>query len=218
VLLCFVAMSWGNLALVALSLNPSDGAGGARQTAARRLFPTLMLSLLLAVAMIALLAVALAVILPLSGIDLQLAMSGGPADIPPGRAGVLGLGLLALAVCLLWLYARLVLFSPIMVAERRGIRVFSRSFALTRGLGLKIMGVLLLYSVVSWVAANATKFVFGSILRLLDEHGGVLTLSNIVTTILVSLVTTVFMVLAATFTGKLYLAVRDVREAIVDSL
>jgi len=104
------------------------------------------------------------------------------------------------------------------VVARRWISALARSFRLTRPVGLKVLGVLILYAIVGGVSFLAAKLVFGSILGLIAGGEGLVTIGSAITATLVALVVTVFNVLASAFTAKLYLAVRDAREAIVESL
>jgi hypothetical protein len=104
-----------------------------------------------------------------------------------------------------------------MVMERRGVGLFARSFRLTRGITWKVIGVLILYFIVSQVSGLATKLVFGAVFGLIAGGNGPGSVSMVLTSVLVAAVSTAFAVLAAAFTAKLYLAIRDAREAIVES-
>jgi len=144
-------------------------------------------------------------------------MSGGKAELPSGIGWFLALYCILFLVAVVWLAARLALVIPIMIMERRGVGVFARSFKLTRPVQWKIVGVLILYSIVSAVSILAAKFVFGSIFGLIAGGERPVTVATVLTAILVSVVLTGFSVLASAFTAKLYLAVRDARGAIVES-
>ncbi len=82
----------------------------------------------------------------------------------------------------------------------------------------KIIGMLILYGIVAGVAILATRTVFGSVLRLVLGGDGLVTTASVLTALIGAVVQTVFVVLAAAFTAKLYLAVRDARGAIVESI
>jgi hypothetical protein len=77
--------------------------------------------------------------------------------------------------------------------------------------------VLILYFIVSQVSELATKFVFGGVLGLIAGGNEPGTFAMVLTSILVAAVSTAFDVLATAFIAKLYLAIRDAREAIVES-
>lgn len=207
---------WGKIVIIALALDAAAGRESAIATANRRMLPILGILLLVGVGVVALM-LPFAIALLLSGVDLKAAMTSGKPEIPPGLEGFLFLYLLIFCVALLWLSARLVLTTPIMIMERRGMGVFLRSFKLTRRFQWKVVGVLILYGIVSVVSFLAAKLVFGSILGLIAGGDGPVTVATVLTSILVSVVLTAFSVLAAAFTGKLYLAARDAREAIVES-
>lgn len=206
---------WGQVAIMALALDAPGGRGSATATANRRLLPVIGISLLLLIGFFVLM-LPFGIILGLSGIDFQ-AMSDGKATLPSGVGLFLGLYSLLFVAALIWLAARLLLVTPTIIMERRGVGVIARSFKLTRAVQWKIIGVFLLFVIVLSVSFLAAKFVFGSIFGLIAGGDAPVTLGSVLTSILVSVVLTAFTVLAAAFTAKLYLAVRDAREAIVNS-
>jgi len=69
-----------------------------------------------------------------------------------------------------------------------------------------IIGVMILYFIVSWVAVTAARLVFGSIFRLVAGGGGAMSLSAVLTSVIVAAIQTVFGILVATFIAKLYQA------------
>lgn len=218
VLILSCVTAWGGLAITALAFDPAEGRGAAIATANRR-FPAL-LGISVAMLLIVLLLIApVGVAFGLSGVDMAVLASG---NVP--ESGVNGaalafavLWLLMLAPLMLFVYARFfVLVTPIVVMERRGLGAFARSFVLTRGVAWKVIGMLLLYLIVSTVAGMAAKTVFGSVLRLLLGDDGQISLAGVLTQIVVSGISTAFSVLAIAFIAKLYLAARDARAAIVE--
>lgn len=213
---------WGGIAITALAFDPPAGRGAAVATANRRLLPVLGISLLTTV-LVLLLALPIGVALGMSGVDMT-ALAGGRQPAPPTNPGAaaalsfVGLYVLFLIPFLLWVYARFVLLiTPIMVMERRGFGVYARAFVLTRGIGWKVVGLVLLYGIVSWVASSAANAVFGSVFRLLIGGEGAVTLASVLTHIVVAATSTLFSVLSVAFVAKLYLATRDAREAIVEA-
>lgn len=211
--------TWGGIAITALAFDPAAGRGSAVATANRRIAPVLGIGLVTTLAVL-LLAVPIAVALGMSGLDMAAMAAGKP---PTGVVNGWALSfatfyMIAFAVFLLWAYARLVLLiTPIMVMERRGLGVYARAFVLTRGIAWKVIGVLLLYAIVSWVASAAAKTVFGSVFGLLIGGTGPITLASVLTQIAVATISTLFSVLSVAFVAKLYLATRDAREAIVEA-
>ena len=216
VLLALVTV-WGNIAITALALDPSAGRAPAVVAANRLLLPLAGLYLLLLVGLL-LLASPFFVALGLSGVDLTAMAAGRTAGAKPnaGAALFMLLYLPVFTVLLLWLSARLSVMIPTMVIERRGLGTLARSFALTRPAQWKIVGVLILYVLVSLVATRAAQSVVGSILALTIGGQGPLALAGVLTATIVAGVSTVFSLLAIAFVARLYLAARDAREAIVE--
>jgi hypothetical protein len=213
-LLLSILSLWGQLGIVAWAIDPAGGRGGATRVASRRLVPMIGVALLLLLGAL-LLIVPIPVVLALSGYDLQAAMNGQQSAVPPDAAGFVLLYGVALLIVFLFLGSRLALVTPLVVAERRGAGVFARSYALTRGIAWKIIGVLVLLLIVATVSVLAARTVFGSILQLIAGGDGDVTVATLLTAMIVSAVSTVFTVLACAFTAKLYLAARAARQTIV---
>lgn len=207
---------WGKVAITALALDAAAGRGNAIAAANRRSLSIIGIILVIGVAVIALM-LPVAIALAAAGVDFQAGMTGGKPAVPAGVVGFLLLYMLLFCCALIWFSARLALVMPTMIMERRGLGVFARSFKLTRPIQWKILGVLILYFIVSIVSFLAAKLVFGSVLGLIAGGDRPVTVATVLTSILVSVVLTGFSVLATAFTAKLYLAVRDARGAIVES-
>jgi hypothetical protein len=207
---------WGKLAITALALDPHAGRPGAIRMAGQRLLPAIGLSLALFLALLVATMPAW-IALQLGGFDFAAAASGHPVMPSDEVRAFVVLYALLLAGVILWVAARLSVLLPTIVMERRGLGALRRSFRLTRGAALKIVGVVLLYAIVGSVAAKATQFVFGAVFGLLFGGDDTVSLAAILTSILVGVVTTAFSVLAAAFCTKLYLALRDARESIVNA-
>jgi multisubunit Na+/H+ antiporter MnhC subunit len=207
---------WGKLGIVALAMDPHGGRPGAVQMAGRRLLPAIGASLLLLVGVIVAIA-PIFIALQLGGFDFAAAASGHPPEVSDGVKAPIGLYGLALCVIFFWVGARLCVLLPTIVMERRGLGVFARCFRLTRGIALKLVGVVLLYVTVSFVSQKAAQFVFGALLGLMFGGDGPVSLAAVLTSILVGVVATAFTVLSAAFTAKLYRALRDARESIVEA-
>jgi hypothetical protein len=206
---------WGGLVIMALALDPSS-AKGAQGIATRRLLPAIGVMLVLLVAIL-LLTLPIWGILVASGYDFMAAAAGNPPPPPPGGASLaLAIYTLVLVPLLLWISARLVVVTPAVLAERRGLGAIPRSFWLTRGVALKIVGVILLYAVVSFVATAAAQGAFGTIFKLVTSSNGVddgLSLAGVLTSIVVAAVSTAFTVLSAAFSAKLFAALAARHEA-----
>lgn len=211
-LLLALVTFWGQLAITALALDPALGRGTAR-IATRRLPAALLVTIVLLAAAV-LLAIPVGVILAVSGVDMSGTATGAMPRVPPAAALWVALYVLLLLPVLLWLAARLAVVLPAVVGDRLALGAIPRSWRLTRGAALKIVGVLLLYVVVATVANLAATTTFGAVMMLIAGRGeDGLSLATVLTSIIGGAVATGFTVLGAAFTAKLYLALRARKEA-----
>jgi hypothetical protein len=199
---------WGQLAITALALDPSL-ARAAGATATRR-FPAALLVMIVILAAMLVAILPVPVILAVAGVDLTAAMRSGAMPSIPSSAGLwIFLYLLILFPLILWAMARLAVALPALVDEGLALGAIGRSWTLTRGATWRIVGVLLLYVVVSTVANLAATTAFGAIMYLVAGRGeDGLSLATVLTTIVGGAVATGFTVLAAAFTAKLFEALR----------
>lgn len=205
---------FGQLAIMALALDGGRSAGDAVRVALGKLIWAVLITILLLAALtVALLPVA--IILVASGLDMnafatndQAAMSATMAQLPASAVWTSLVYLLAWALAVLWLSARLTLAFPALVGEDLGLGAIRRSLALTKGLALKIIGVLILYVVVSMVAALAAKAAFGGVLGIIAGGAQPGSVASVLTSIAVGAVGTAFEVLQAAFVAKLLVAAR----------
>jgi hypothetical protein len=201
----------GVLAITAVASDPAVDTARAIRIAGARLLPAL--------GAIALIGVALFVVL--IPIMLLIVQSGATVDPTNGtfsfaRASGDALNLAGIAALLamiagLWLTAKLVPLFAVIVNERRGIGAFARSFRLTRGSALRLVGVVILYGIVVIVAMIAASSVTGVVARLLlgpDAAVGVGVAVGIVSSALTALVT----VVQTVFYTRFYVAACE-REA-----
>ncbi|MEG3179221.1 glycerophosphoryl diester phosphodiesterase membrane domain-containing protein [Sphingomonas sp. LT1P40] len=204
-LLLALVTFWGQLAITALAIDPSLSKS-ATSVATRRFPAALLVMVVLVVAML-LLAIPVGVILAFSGVNFASVAPGSMPEIPPGAGMWLTLYGLILIPLLLWIFARLVVTLPVIVGERVALGAVSRSWSLTRGVALKIVGVILLYGIVAIVANLAATSAFGAIMYLVAGRGdGGLSLATVLTTIVGGAVSTAFTVLGTAFTAKLFVA------------
>ncbi|WP_156404718.1 hypothetical protein [Sphingomonas sp. Root241] len=200
---------WGSLAITAMALDIATERSAAN-IATRRLVPALIVSIVMVV-------VASALVLPVPGIlafngyDMAAMARNEDVNMSTGVAGFIVLYLLALVFVIVWLIARLIVATPVVVRESRVLSALGESWRLTRGSALRIVGVIILFAIVSWVAALAAKTVFGSIFALVAGNGDGVTLSSVMTSIVVAAVQSAFMVIPPVFTAKLYLALTAAR-------
>lgn len=192
----------GGLAVIALALDIATDARSAIRTGLARMPAVLLNSVLLAL-LFCLLILPAVFIIQASGVQPS-ALRTDPSLFPASAL----VYLLLVGIVGLWLAARLALMGSVVVGERRWVGAIGRSFRLTKGVALKIVGVILLYFIVSQVAGLAAKTVFGSILSLVAGNEDVVNVATVLTSIIVSAVATAFQVLAAVFLAKLYLALR----------
>lgn len=198
---------WAQLAIAALAVDPAIGR---RMTAAAtaRLLPAIGIYLLL-LAVVLVLCIPIGMLAVMAGVDVA-AISAGQTPGPASAPGYLAIALiygLVLGVAALFVFARLMPLSAVIVAERRGVGALGRSWSLTRGLTWRLVGVVVLYVVVATVATLAAQTVFGTVLKLVAGGEGTLTVANVITAVVVAAVSTGFSVLAAAFGGKLYAAI-----------
>lgn len=206
-LLAFGLAVWGTLAMTAVASESTTGRAAGFGTGARALPRTLLILVLLGVAAMLLFAPAIVLLLR-SGYDFAAAQRGDAAGAIANASlrPLMLYVLLALLVALV-VGARLALLYPVLVNERVSLGAFARSLALTRGLTLRILGVLLLYLLVLLVAMFAAQAVFGTIFRIV--LGADATLAAVLTAAVVTAVVTVFSVLQTVFAAQLYASVRD---------
>lgn len=196
---------WGGLVITAMGLDIASDRSAA-SIATRRFVPALILSLVL-------LAGACAVALPIplalsaNGYDMAALARGETGGITLRMAGFIALYLLVWLILLLWLAARLSVANAVVIRENRLLGAIGQSWSLTRGAALRIVGVIFLFVIVSWVAELAAKTVFGSIFALVAGNDGEgVTLASVMTSIVVAAVQSAFMVIPPAFVAKLYVA------------
>jgi hypothetical protein len=196
---------WGSLTIAALALEMADGrTAGAIGRA--RLLPALVVSIVLFAAMFVLLLPIPAALLA-GGYDVVAIANGENFSLSTTMSGGIALYGLVLIVVLLWLAARLFVTNAVIVREKRMLSALRQSWKLTRGITWQLIGVMLLFALVSWVSALAANTVFGSIFTLVvggPAEG--ISLAGVLTSIVVAAVQTGFTVLVPAFTAKLYLA------------
>lgn len=199
-----VVAVWGQLALLAISTDPATTVGDASRRASARFPAALGVLIVLILAFIAV-CIPLAVAVGLSGADFSgMTTTGALPDIGGGTVTFLLLYFLALVVVGIAVAARLVLTNAVVLNERRAFGAFRRSWELTRGLTWRIIGVFILYGVVTAVAALAAQFISGAVFGLLLDDVRVVAF---IAAAIAGIATTIFSVIAAAFIAQLYVAV-----------
>lgn len=204
---------WGQLAVTVLAIDPALGRD-ATKLATRR-FPAALLVAIVMLVVALLAVIPIGVMLAVAGVDLT-GLEGGTMPTVPDSVALwvtlYGLVITALAI---WVFARLAVVVPAIVGDRLAIGAFARSWKLTHGVALKIVGVLVLYAIVSIVANLAATTAFGAVMYLVAGRGeDGLSLASVLTTIVGGTVSTAFTVLGTAFLAKLYVALLARREAI----
>lgn len=211
-LLVFVAVTMATISVTAVASDPRVDGAAALAVGRARLLPFLGISLVIGVAfMVATLPGIL--LAGLSGFSMAKAATAG---VPDGvNIVLLGLALLYF-LCLMplgiWAAARLVPLSAVIVNERRGIGAIRRSVVLTRGMTLKLVGVLILYLIVFLVVLTAGTSVVGVVARLLAGADGTVLVSLLVAFV-TAVITGAFSVVQAVFAAQLYVAAREAHDA-----
>ena len=142
-----------------------------------------------------------------AGVDFAAAQRGAmQANMDAGLALAATAYCLIATVILLVLFARLMLIWPVVVTERLGVAALARSWSLSRGLTLRLIGVLILFGIVISALLFAVTSVTGIVLALLlGEAGRVVTL--LMVALAVTLVVATAGVVQAVFTAQLYVAI-----------
>jgi len=196
---------WGSLTISAMALDMADVRGAGR-IGRDRLLPALAVSVLIFAAMFVL-ALPVPLALQLGGYDVMEIARGNNVSLSPQIAGGIALYMLVALCLILWIGARLFVTNPVIVREKRMFSSLRQSWKLTRGMTWRIIGVILLFALISWVSMLAANMVFGSIFTLVA--GGPadgISLAGVLTSVVVAAVQTGFTVLVPAFTAKLYLA------------
>lgn len=197
-------MILGVLAITAVASDPAVDRAQALRTAGQRLLPALGVLLVLVIAAVVLFIPAGA-LLALSGATMTPAGTIDMSRVAPGFTAGLGLSVLLAAALGLWLSARLVPLFGIVANERRGIGALRRSLTLTRSATLKLVGVLILYFIITTVAMLAATSVVGVIARLIlggDAPGSVRFVVSLASTLISAGAT----VLQSVFYARFYVA------------
>lgn len=203
---------WGSLALTAAASDRATSQRDAIMASSVRLGVAVgLLAIAVLVAIVAFLPGVL--LLVSAGFDMARAQAGlKQVNVDVARAGWAMLYFLLIGIVALWISARLVPLFAIIVNERRGVGAYSRSFALTRGSTLRLIGVLLLYAIVLLVVLMAATSIVGLAVRLV-LGGEARVAITFATAVVSAIVTAGFAILQNVFSARFYLAAREARDA-----
>ena len=197
---------WGQLTLIALSTDPATTETQAAAMGRGRLLPAIGVGLLIGIGFgVFLLPIFIALVG--AGWSPQAMQAGQMPTLSGGQSGFIGLYALAYVIIFLWVAARLALWTAVMVNERLGIGAIRRSFALTRGITWRIIGVFVLYLIVLAISFTAVRAVTGVVFGLILGTGAKATV-GFLAAVAGGVVTAGFSTVAAVFTAQLYVATR----------
>ncbi len=206
-LVVLVITIWGGLAVIALSSDPNTDRAAAIGVANHRFLPAIGVSVVMVVAVVATL-IPLVALVGFSGVDFAAVAAGkqpSMSGMNPGALVGATLFMLVWGIAVLFVGARLAIWQPVLVNERLGLRSIARAWRLTKGATWRIVGVLILYSIVLMVATLAAQAVVGIVFRLILGADNIAT-ARFLGTIAGAAVSTIFVVLALVFTAQLYMA------------
>ena len=118
-----------------------------------------------------------------------------------------GIGILALVIPGLWVYAVLSMIAPAVVIERVGFGGFSRSVALTKGYRWPILGTLIIIFICTFLLSFATLFVAGFL-------GGLAGGGLAVIILLTALMTAIGYGLTGISLSLIYARLREIKEGV----
>ena len=195
------ALIWstiGQLAVMSLVLRSGQSVGEAIRHGSARIGKVVLIGLLIVLVMsVALLPVGFAAIA--SGADPK-----NPVSFENVPASVT-LMLLATMAALIWLAVRLCLISSLVVDRNPGvIAAFKSAFALTRGISSRLTLVAILYFAMVLILGSAVQFVAGSIFALLGRALGSPFAGEVMTTLVLGLISTALSLVSTVFLATLY--------------
>jgi len=188
----------GNLALMALALMPGMSVGESLRLAVARLPKMLGIAAMFLVALIAMM-IPIAIILKISGVPLSQNMN---AEELPAAAVLCAL---VVGAILIYASARLLTLSAAVVDHNPPvIEAIKSSFASTRGIAAKIVGVVLLFFVVTLVVGGAAASISGILFGILGKAVGAPLLSKGLTMLVTSMASALLSIVSTVFGAMLY--------------
>jgi hypothetical protein len=215
-LLCVLIALWGQLAVVALALDP-DGGRQRAAAAASRGYARALGAMVLVFAVLLVLALPIGGVFAANGVDLAAMRGGGgmaQANLSTSAAAFVSIYAVLLSVLVFVAAIRLALLYPVIIAEGGTIAAIRRSVALTHGIMWKMIGVWLLFSIVYIVTWLAVTSGIGTIVGLLSPNAGPFSFGRIVVAVMGGLVSMALALIVAAFSAKLYRAVTSAREGV----
>ena len=188
----------GNLAMMALALMPGMSVGESLRLAVARMPKMLGIVGLFLIALLASM-IPIAVILMLSGAPLSANMTAEELPI----AAVLSI--LTLGALLLYVSARLLTLSAAVVDRNPpAIEAIKSSFASTSGIATKIVGVVLLFLVVTLVVSGAAASLSGILFGMIGKAVGAPLLGKGLTVLVTGMISALLSIVSTVFGAVLY--------------
>ena len=186
----------GQIALIRLALGPTISVGQAISHGLQRLLPGLGAVVLFALPLFLALGLLFGLI---AGPTAMATLRSGTADPSSGRT-ILLLLLIAFLVSV-----RFQLIIPISAAEKGGpFHILRRSWELTRGHYLRLLGFLVAILVTALILVIATQFLGGILVRGLVGDAKPLSVSALVLSLITGVVQTAIVVVVATLLARIY--------------
>ena len=188
----------GNLAIMALALMPGMSVGESLNLAMARLLKTLIIIVSLMIAGFAMM-IPVGIILKFSGSPISANMTA--EELP---AAVV-LCALVVGMVVLYISARLLtLFAVVVDRNPPAIEAIKLSFASTRGIVAKIVGVVLLFFIVTLVVSGAVASISGIVFGMIGKAVGVPLLGKGLTVLATGMVSALLSIVSTVFAAMLY--------------
>ncbi len=188
----------GNLAMMALALMPGMSVGESLRLAVARMPKMFGIVALFLIALIVMM-IPIVIILKFSGAPISANMT---AEELPAMAILL---VLIVGAVLLYASARLVTLSAAMVDRNPPvIEAIKSSFVATRGIAAKIVGVVLLFFVVTLVVSGAAASISGILFGMLGKAVGAPLLGKGLTVLVTGMVSALLSIVSTVFAAMLY--------------
>lgn len=188
----------GNLAIMALCLMPGMSVGESLRLGVARLPKMLGIVVMFFFALLVLM-IPIVIILKMSGAQISADMS--PEDVP----GIAILLAIIVGAALLYASARLLTLSAVVVDRNPPIiETIKSSFASTNGIVAKIVGVLLLFFVVTLVVSGAVASLSGILFGMLGKAVSAPLLGKGLTVLATGMVSALLSIVSTVFAAMLY--------------
>jgi membrane-anchored glycerophosphoryl diester phosphodiesterase (GDPDase) len=188
----------GTLAMMALALMPGMSVAESLRVALARTPKMLAIAILFILAIIILM-IPVGFIVALSGVSITATMA--PEDLP----GVVVLAALMIGALLLYVSARLLTLSAVVVDRNPPmIDAIRSSFSSTGGIAAKIIGVLILFLVVTIVVSGAVAAISGILFGMIGKAVSAPLLGKGMTVLVTGMVSALLTIVSSIFAAMLY--------------